>query len=295
MRLSQSRRLFPYLLLAPAMILIVVVLIYPILISFHTMLFDWNYAQPQLGKVWVGLGNFRLIAEDETFWESLVNTVIYSLGTVGISFLLGFALALLVNKDFRGRSFVRVLMMIPVFLVPVVIALLWRVMYNGQFGLVSYYLQQLGLLEQGTSPLSEPSLALLAVMVVNIWQITPFFFLVLVSGLQSIPVEQYEAAKIDGASPVQEFRFITLSWIKPIVVVVLLITIIDAFKVFDLIYILTGGGPGNRTEVMSYYIYRQSFQLFDVGYGSALAFVAFSIEALIAVAFLVSVRQQRIN
>jgi multiple sugar transport system permease protein len=133
------------------------------------------------------------------------------------------------------------------------------------------------------------------VMVVNIWQITPFFFLVLVSGLQSIPLEQYEAAKIDGANPVQEFRFITLSWIKPIIVVVLLITIIDAFKVFDLVFILTGGGPGNRTEVISYYIYRQSFQLFNVGYGSALAFVAFSIEALVAVAFLVAVRQQRIN
>jgi multiple sugar transport system permease protein len=292
MTLSQTRRVLPYLLLLPAFIFILVVLVYPLAFSFHTMLFKWNYAHPELGKVFVGLGNFVKIAHDKAFGQSLKNTIVYSLGTVGVSFLLGFGLALLVNKPFRGRSFIRVVMMLPVFLVPVVIALLWRVMYNGQFGLIAWILQVLGVLEKGNSPLAIPNVAMLSVMIVNIWQIAPFFFLVLVSGLQSIPLEQYEGAKIDGANSWQELLYITLPWLRPVVVVVLLITLIDAFKVFDLVYILTGGGPGNRTEVMSYYIYRQSFQLFQVGYGSALAFVAFTIEALIALVFLGVVRNQ---
>lgn len=295
MTLSQTRKLFPYLLLLPAVILILVVLVYPIGFSFHTMLFRWNYAQPQLGKTFVGLGNFRQIAGDEIFRESLKNTVYYTLGTVGASFLFGFALALLMNKPLWGRSFIRVVMMLPVFIVPVVIALLWRVLYNGQFGLIPYILSSLGWIERGTTPLANPNLALICVMIANIWQITPFFFLVLVSGLQSIPIDQYEGAKIDGAGPFQEFVYITLPWIKPIIIVVLLITIIDAFKVFDLVYILTGGGPGNRTEVASYYIYRQSFQLFRVGYGSALSFVAFAVEAAIAAVFLSVIRNQRVT
>lgn len=288
-----ERKYFPYLLLIPAILLVVIVLIYPILFGMKTMFFKWNYAQPTLGKVFVGFGNFIEILHDGSFWQSIKNTFIYTAGSVFVSFIIGFALALLMSEPFKGRSAIRVLIMLPVFIVPVVIALLWRILYNGQFGIIPYILNSLGIIAKGTTPLGTTQWTMIFVLIVAIWQVTPFYFLVLVAGLQAIPIEQYEVAKIDGANKFQEFFHITLPWMKYIIMFVLLITTIDAFKVFDIIYILTGGGPGNATEVVSYYIYRQGFQFFQVGYASALSFIILIIEAIVAVVFLSLLRQQK--
>jgi multiple sugar transport system permease protein len=293
MRLSFERKFFPYLFLAPAILLIGLVLIYPILFGIQTMFFDWNYINPLIPKKFIGLQNFSRVFSDEIFWKAISNTFIYTLVNVIVAFILGFMLALLMNQEFRGKNVIRVAMMLPILIVPVVIALLWRVLYNGQFGLIPHILQALGVIAEGETPIAMPNYALLSVIVVKMWQVTPFYFLVLYAGLQSIPIEQYQVAKIDGCGKVQEFVYITLPWVKPIIIVVLLITFIDAFKVFDLIYILTGGGPGNQTEVISYYVYRQSFNLFKVGYGSALAFIVLVIEGLVTIAFLSTVSRQK--
>ncbi len=279
--------------LLPAIVLMVVVLIYPILFSIHTMFYRWNYIQPHIPKVFIGFDNFSQAFSDEVFWKSLGNTFTYTLASVLIAFTLGFALALLMNRDFFGQHAARVAMMLPILIVPVVIALLWRILYNGQFGIIPYVLHQMGFLSQGQTPVAMPNYALASVIVVSIWQVTPFYLLVLYAGLKSIPIEQYEVAKIDGANKLQEFAFITVPWMKPVITVVLLITFIDAFKVFDHIYILTGGGPGNQTEVISYYVYRQSFNLFQVGYGSAVAFIVLVIECILTAVFLYSIARRR--
>lgn len=293
MQLSFEKKFAPYLFILPAVLLMVVVLIYPILFSIHTMLHQWNYIQPHIPKSFVGFGNFTRAFNDEVFWISLQNTFTYTILSIVVAFVFGFALALLMNKDFFGKNVIRVVMMLPILIVPVVIALLWRILYNGQFGIIPFLLHELGFLARGQTPIAMPDYALLSVIVVSIWQVTPFYFLVLYAGLKSIPIEQYEVAKIDGANKVQEFFSITLPWLKPVIIMVLLITFIDAFKVFDHVYILTGGGPGNQSEVISYYVYRQSFNLFQVGYGSTIAFIVLSIECVLTAFFLLLVSKRK--
>lgn len=293
MQLSFEKKYAPYLFILPAVLLMIVVLVYPILFGIQTMLYRWNYIQPHVPKTFVGFGNFMHAFSNEVFWTSLMNTFTYSILSVVIAFVLGFSLALLMNRDFFGKQVIRVVMMLPILIVPVVIALLWRLLYNGQFGIIPYLLNRAGVITQGQTPIAMPNYALLSVIVVSIWQVTPFYFLVLYAGLKSIPIEQYEVAKIDGAGKVQEFLYITLPWLRPVIVVVLLITFIDAFKVFDHIYILTGGGPGNQSEVISYYVYRQSFNLFQVGYGSAVAFIVLAIECILTAIFLMAVSKRK--
>ena len=293
MLLSFEKKVFPYLFILPAIVLMVVVLIYPIMFSIHTMFYSWNYIQPGIPKTFIGFENFARACQDEVFWKSLGNTFSYSIASVSIAFILGFSLALIMNRDFFGKNVVRVAMMLPILIVPVVIALLWRLLYNGQFGLIPYIIYVLGFIPQGQTPVAMPNYALSSVVVVSIWQITPFFLLVLYAGLKSIQIEKYEAAKIDGANKYQEFVRITVPWLKPVITVVLLITFIDAFKVFDHIYILTGGGPGNQTEVISYYVYRQSFNLFQVGYGSAIAFIVLLVECMLTGIFLFSITRRK--
>jgi len=210
---------------------------------------------------------------------------------VGIEFLLGFALALLLNRDFRGKRVLVSLAVVPMMIAPVAVGLMWRVALNYELGIVTYLIRSVGIpLKEallGTSATALPTL-----MVIDIWQWTPFIFLIMLAGLHGLPKEPYEAAQVDGASKWQIFRMLTLPLLKPLIVIALLLRVIDAFKTFDQVYILTGGGPGNVTDLVCMFAYRINFKVYNLGYGASVVLVIF-LMILIVTALFYTVTQKK--
>ena len=204
----------------------------------------------------------------------------FALAAVSVQMVLGFALALMTTKVTRGRVFYRTVFILPILVPGIVIGAIWKLMYSFDFGVLN---QMLGV-RSARGPvdwLGNPSTALLAVIAVDVWHWTPFVFLLLLAGLESLPQDIYEAAKVDGATFLQELRYITLPLMLPTIVVTLVFRTLVAFKVFDEIYLLTGGGPGTATEVVSYTIYRRFFTEGQMGYGSALSVLVLFALALL--------------
>ena len=199
-------------------------------------------------------------------------------------FVIGLSLALLLNNEFRGRSLLRVMILIPLMVPPLASGLVWRVMYDDTFGVLPFFVHALG----GNPPvfLGDPSTALYAVIATEVWRASPFMVLVLLAGLQALPQEMVEAAQVDGASSWQVFWHITLPFITPVIMVALLFRTIDAFRTFDLIYLLTSGGPGTTTEVISMFIYRWGFRHFKLGSTSAASILLFIATLLICIVYL---------
>jgi multiple sugar transport system permease protein len=195
-------------------------------------------------------------------------------------------LALLLNQQIRGRGVFRASLLVPMMLPTVVVGVVWRLMLNPNFGAINGTLKQLGINTEGLTWTASPRLAFLAVIAVDVWQWTPFVFLVLLAGLQAIPQEPYEAALIDGSSRWQTFRHVTLPLLKPAILIVLLLRTMDLLRVFDQIFILTEGGPGFATEMISLYIYRTAFRFFDFGYAAAMSFVLLAVTNVISVVYL---------
>lgn len=258
-------RLFPYALLAPAIAVLLALTAYPLIFAVKVSL------QTPSGR-WT-LANFTRLAADEFFRTALLQTLIYAAAALSIEFLLGLAVALLMDRQMRARNFFRALLLLPMMLPPVVVAVIWRLMFNSDFGVINGTLKTLGFDTSQVLWLSSPSTALPSVILVDIWQWTPFMFLILLAGLQAIPQEPYEAAMIDGSSPWQTFRHITLPLLKPAILVALLLRTMDLLRVFDHVFILTQGGPGFSTETISLYIYKTAFRFFDFGYAAAMSFV----------------------
>jgi multiple sugar transport system permease protein len=272
--------------LAPAFIVILVVLIYPLLYTFQLSFYDYSIAR---GLRFSGLDNFIKILDDDRFFTSLKNTLLYALVVVTIECIFGFILALILNKNFRGRGLVRGLFMIPMLASPIVSGITWRFMYNPDFGIINYFLALLGLPPQVWT--GNPHISLLSVMIVDIWEFTPFVMLLLLAGLQSIPKEQYESAMIDGAGFWSKLRFITLPWLKPMLLVVLLLRTMDSIKIFDQVYALTAGGPGVSSMTLGVYAYANGFRNFFLGYAAAISLLL----ALITIAIcLVYIRMMKV-
>jgi multiple sugar transport system permease protein len=222
--------------------------------------------------------------EDGEFWHSMAITVLFLIVVVGIEFLAGFALALLLNREFRGKRIVVSLAVIPMMIAPVAVGLMWRVALNYELGVVTYLIKSIGIpLKEallGTSATALPTL-----MVIDIWQWTPFIFLIMLAGLHSLPKEPYEAAQVDGASRWQIFRLVTLPLLNPLIIIALLLRVIDAFKTFDQVYILTGGGPGNATDLVCMFAYRTNFKVWNLGYGASVVLVIFLIILIVTALF----------
>jgi len=218
-------------------------------------------------------------------------TLLFLIVVVGIEFLLGFALALLLNRDFRGKRVLVSLAVVPMMIAPVAVGLMWRVALNYELGIVTYLIRSVGIpLKEallGTSATALPTL-----MVIDIWQWTPFIFLIMLAGLHGLPKEPYEAAQVDGASKWQIFRMLTLPLLKPLIVIALLLRVIDAFKTFDQVYILTGGGPGNVTDLVCMFAYRINFKVYNLGYGASVVLVIF-LMILIVTALFYTVTQKK--
>ncbi len=255
--------------LLPAGVLSLLLIALPLLALVSVSLFDLKLTQPGNWR-FVGLGNYLRLMEDSHFWRSMATTAVFVIESVTLQLVAGIGIALLFNHRLPGLGLVRTLFLAPMMIAPVFAGMIWRLFLSDDFGIVKYALQLAGWVEPPLW-LADPAFALQAVVVISAWQWIPFVVLFVLAGLQVIPSELFEAARIDGAGPLARFWYVTLPLLTPIVMTVAIFRIIDAVKVFDLIYATTAGGPGDSTETISYLVYQTSMNFFDLGYGSALA------------------------
>ncbi|MBH8597134.1 MULTISPECIES: carbohydrate ABC transporter permease [unclassified Thermoactinomyces] len=233
----------------------------------------------------VGLKYYEKLLTGGRLWASLTNTMIFTVVSVGLELVLGLMIALVVNRSFRGRGLVRAAVLIPWAIPTVISALMWKFMFDGQNGIMAKFFAQIGLVSDMGLLLTTKWGSMFAVIFADVWKTTPFMSLLLLAGLQMIPESLYEAAAVDGASKVQQFFRITLPQLKSTILVSLLFRTLDAFRVFDLVYVLTGGGPANSTETISIYAYKTMFAQMDFGQGSALSVIVFICVAIISMIF----------
>ncbi|MGG6296721.1 carbohydrate ABC transporter permease [Leptolyngbya sp. AN02str] len=275
----QRDRRVGWLLTLPALLLLLGVFAYPIGQAFWQSAFTQNLGT-QLQPEFTGIANYVRMSQDGRFWQTLWNTSIFTVFSVLFEFLLGLGVALVLNQAFRGRGAVRTIAILPWALPTALIALAWAWIFNDQYGVVNDILLRLGIIDSGINWLGNPTLAMAAVIFADVWKTTPFISILLLAGLQSISEDLYEAHRIDGATPWQSFQQITLPLLMPQIVIALLFRFAQAFGIFDLIQVMTGGGPGGATETVSLYIYSTVMRYLDFGYGAALVVVTFLLLVL---------------
>ena len=289
-----NRRAIPLLFVLPAVVTLLAITVYPLLYELRLAFTSWELtisAPPRF----VGLKNFvDILFKDGRFWSSMrVTAILMTLG-VAIQLGIGTGLALLLNRLRSWRTPLASVFLIPVMIAPVVAGFQFRMIYHDRFGPLNYLIELLTFgLWRGFAWIADPKVALFAIMATDIWQWTPFLMVIVLAGLQSISPELYEAATVDGGSPWQIFWRITVPLLLPVVVIGLLIRIMDCFKLFAIIYLVTGGGPGNVTETISFYTYLQGFKFFSLGYTAAMAFLQLVVIILIAQLFLRLLKRQR--
>jgi multiple sugar transport system permease protein len=274
-----------YLFNAPGLILFAIFTVYAVSAAFYLSFHEWDVLQPK--KPYVGLANYRAVFHDGAFWSSLLHTVYFTFGFMIPAMVIGLGLAMLLNSKIRAVGLFRTAYYLPAVTPLVIASLIWKWVYNGDYGLANYYLQKLHLISHPINWLGSTVFAMPAVIVMNIWLSVGFCMIVYLAGLQAIPAELYEAAEVDGASPWQKFRRITLPLIAPTTFFLLVIQTILGMQTFDQIFVMTGGGPpgpGGATTTVNYYIWLNAFHYFRMGYASAMAWVLFAL--LFVVSFL---------
>lgn len=274
-RMSHARqeRILAWLLLVPAFLVVFAFILAPIVRAFWMSLHLINLKRPALGEPFVGLDNYINILQDSTFWASVGRTTYFMVGSIAVELVFGVAVALLLNQSFRGRGALRALILIPWALPITIDAIMWKWIFNPNYGALNSLLYQLGIIGSYRTWLSEPFLALNMVMVADIWKTTPLVILLTLASLQTIPPALYEAARVDGAGAWRSFWRITLPLLRPVLTIILVIRTMDAFKVFDIIYIMTSGGPSDGTKVVAFYTYLEAFSFLRHGRGAALAWL----------------------
>lgn len=283
--MEKQKAVWGYTFVAPAILLILLVAIYPLFQTVKLSFYEYSLLAPQ-DQQFIGLKNYQTLIHDTRFWNSLLNTVIFSIVSVFFELVLGLILALIMNLPLRMIGIVRAAALVPWAIPTVVSATMWLWLYNDQWGFVNILLSKLGLIDQYHAWLSEPVSALAAVIVSDVWKTTPFMALLILAGLQMIPKDMYESASVDGATRLRQFFSITLPMIKSTILVAVLFRTLDSFRVFDLVYVMTMGGPGNATEVTSLYAYKTLFKDLDFGYGSTLAVSILVVIAMISAVYI---------
>lgn len=263
-----------YAFLAPGLLLFSVFTVFALLFAFYLTFHSWNIIEPD--KPFVGLANYREAIADESFRRSVYNTGYFTGASVPLTLLCGLGIALLLNQAIRGRAIFRTLFFLPVVTPFVVVAIIWKWLYNGDFGLFNYYLLRTRLIDQPLLWLSDKDLAMPAVILMSVWAGIGFSMVVYLAGLQAIPEELYEAARVDGAGAWARLRHITIPMLAPTTLFLLVIGIIGSFQVFTQIFVMTSGGPVQRTTTIVYYIYEAAFKFYEMGYASTLAFFLFA-------------------
>jgi multiple sugar transport system permease protein len=283
-RYFSSERVWPWLL--PVVLLLLFIGIYPFLYNIWNSFQEFN---PMTGRVEpVGFDNWRRLLDELTSPDgrarnSLVITAVYVTSALLVEFVLGLGIATLLNSGVWGAGFWQAVMILPMVVPPTVAAVMFKVLENADYGALAYYLQGVGITDK-VEPLlgGTGRFALPAVLIPDIWQWTPFFVLILLAGLKALPTEPLEASQVDGATSWQSYWFVTLPMLRPMIAVAVLFRLVDLLKVFDYIFVLTSGGPGTRTEVISFYAYQRSFTTIEWGYGSVLGLLILVLAIVLA-------------
>jgi multiple sugar transport system permease protein len=273
-----------YLFILPAAAILAGVVVYPIAslvwMSLHRIEPLRGSAEP-----FIGLGNYGRVLGDAGLWSTLLQTSIWTVGSVVLQFALGLVAALILSESFRGRGIARALLLVPWAMPAIAGAFAWKLLYQGQIGLLNEILRGAGFAERGVDWLGDPASAMAAAIVVNVWRGFPFMMLMLLAAIEAVPRELREAAASDGAGYWGQLRYVTLPLVRPVVFVVTLLSGIWTFNNFTYIYILTGGGPAGTTEILVTYVYRNGFEYFRFGYAAALSIVLFGLVVLISAVY----------
>jgi multiple sugar transport system permease protein len=280
--------------LLPSFCFVALFSIYPIVESLRLSFYRKILTLPWLGQRMVGWENYADLATDPVARDALVTTLLFIGVTIPLELLFGTGIALVLNEVFRGRGLLRAVVLIPWAVPTVVASQMWRFIFNDRYGLANFMLFGADT-SNYLAPLADPYLALAAIMIAEIWKTTPFAALILLAGLQGIPDELYEAASMDGASPWQKFRHVTLPLLKPALLLALLFRTVDSFRVFDLVYVMTQGGPADATNVLQFYGYKKTFAEGMIGYGSAIAVSVFLLSLALALIYLRGFKTTRLE
>jgi multiple sugar transport system permease protein len=273
----------------PAVLVVLLVTLFPLVYSL-TLSFQTMRLVPPTPPRFVGLGNYADLLQQPRFWQVLGNTALIVFVSVAVQYVLGFALALALHAKVPGERLFRASFLMPMLMAPVAVALIWRMLFHSTLGPVNDLFTLFGL--PHLPFLTDSTWARASIIVVEVWQWTPFVVLLMLAGLQSLPEDIYEAARLEDASPWQQFWGITFPMLLPLSVAVVFIRIIEAFKVIDTVFVLTGGGPGLATETLTLYAYQEGLKKFNLGYTSALSFAFLIIVILFGVTYLALLRPQ---
>ncbi|PWH16108.1 MAG: ABC transporter permease [Ardenticatenia bacterium] len=279
--------------LLPAVILILLFSLFPLFFSLALAFLSWDLSRLTGGVRFIGFENFVTLVNDARFWNTARVTLTFVVGAVSLEYLVGLGVALLLNQDIRFRRFFRVVFLMPMMLTPAAVAYAGRMLFNEGQGPINHIIKLLG--GPQIPWFSNPSLALPSLILVDTWEWTPFMMIVLLAGLQSLPPEVYEAARVDGANDWQIFRHITFPMLAPVSVTVILIRALEAFKLFDIVTVMTGGGPGTATEPVTLYAYLVGMKNGNLGYASAIAYSLLIMVVISSTLFLKLVRQRAIQ
>ncbi len=287
---TRNRRIF-VLFLLPVVAVLFLTTIYPMLYAGWLSFRNYDLAKPFIPRIFVGWANYAEILSSGTFLHALVTTLKLMAMTLSIQLVLGVGIALLVTQRLPGMGVARTLLLIPMMISPVIVGLVWLFLYFPELGYLNYFLSLVGL--SGVGWITTTTWALWAIAIADIWQWTPFIMMGTAAALHSLSPEPYEAAMIDGNSRWDVFWHVTLPQLKPVLISLMFLRAIDAFKIYDIIFVLTKGGPGDSTEVLSMFIYRESFTFWRMGMGAAASFVSLAIITVLVTFFFKSLNRDR--
>jgi raffinose/stachyose/melibiose transport system permease protein len=282
---NDTFRFLPWVFLAPALVIYSVVVVYPMLYSTYLSLFRWDGVAPK--KIFVGFQNYvTLLTHNEVFWIALKNNAIWLVAALLVPTSIGLGLALVLNSRFRGSHIFRSIFYFPAVLSLAVVGLIWTWIYHPDLGLANQFLDAVGLKILKRNWLSDPQIAIYPVILAATWNAVGLPMLLFLAGLQTIPPEMHEAAKVEGAGPIRRFLYVTFPLLRETTLIVLAITSINALKAYDIIYAMTNGGPANRTQLLSTWMYFLTYNYNEVGLGTAIAVVLFSLTLIFAIPYI---------
>ncbi len=271
----------------PALVFIVIIFLIPLIYTIVMSFVRWNLLRPDLGIKVIGFRNYAKLFSDPFTYETLFRTLYFVIGSVFLELILGFCIALALDTEFKGWKIVQSILLIPFMIAPIVVGFVWRFILNSDYGPVIHFLRQIGFSSFLADPLlSNPNAVIPVLIVTDAWQYTPFVTLVLLAGMKAIPREPYEAAYVDGANAYQRFLSITLPLLKPSILVAVVIRTLTSLRVFDIVFIMTGGGPGTASETLAFYGYRMAFNQYNIGFSSAINMLTFSLAIVFTIIYM---------
>lgn len=270
-RIKSTERKLALLMLTPAIILVFGLTLFPLFSAVYYGLTDLDLSNPLSGKFLGSFNYYRLLTTDSDFQQASMRSMLFTIGCIVIQLPLGIGIGLLLNQPLKGQKIYRAVVTLPLVAAPVAVGQIWRIMYHYEFGIIKYITE----LIFGWSPnwTADPNIALTSIIIYDTWQWTPFIALIILAGLQSLPTEPFESAKVYGASSLQIFRYITLPMLRPYIGLALIFRLIDTLRTWDPIWAITQGGPGQATETLSFYLYRVGLKQFFIGYACAASLI----------------------